>query len=76
MLRLLPGTIASALAAFAGIYGLLWLVCYISDHDSLVMLHMYSSPTILSVAFGIILPLNIGKLRAIAGWMRRKAPFS
>lgn len=76
MLRLFPGIIASALAAFAGIYGLLSLVCYISDHDSLVMLHMYSSPIILAVPFGIILPLNIGKLPAIAGWMRRKAPFS
>lgn len=76
MVRLLPGIIASALVAFAGIYGLLWWVCYISDHDSLVMLHMYSSSTILSVAFGIILPLNIGKLPAIVGWMRRKAPFS
>jgi hypothetical protein len=76
MLRLLPGIIASALVAFAGIYGLLWLLCYISDHDRLMMLHMYSSPIVLSVAFGIILPLNIDKLRAIAGWVRRKAPFS
>ena len=75
MLRLLPGIIASALAAFAGTYGLLWFICYISDHDSLVMLHMYFSPIILSGAFGIILPLNIGKLCAIAGWMRRNAPF-
>ncbi len=76
MVRLLPGIIASTLAAFAGIYGLLWWVCYFSDHDPLVMLHMYSPSTILSVAFGIILPLDIGKLRAIAGWMTRKAPFS
>jgi hypothetical protein len=76
MLRPLPGIIASALAAFAGIYGLFWWVCYISDHDGLVMLHMYSSPVILSVAFGIILPLNIRKLSAIIGVLRRKAPFS
>jgi hypothetical protein len=58
MLRLLPGIIASSLAAFAGIYGQLWFVCYISDHDGLVMLHMYYSPIILSVAFGIIVPLT------------------
>lgn len=72
MLRLLPGIIASALAAFAGIYGLLWLVCYISDHDSLVMLHMYSSSTILSVAFGVIMPLNIRKLPVIFGVLRKE----
>ena len=72
MLRLLPGIIASALAAFAGIYGLLWLVCYISDQDSLVMLHMYSSSTILSVAFGVIMPLNIRKLPVIVGVLRKE----
>lgn len=72
MLRPLPGIIASTLAAFAGIYGLLWLVCYISDHDSLVMLHMYSSSTILSVAFGVILPLNIRKLTAIVAVLRKE----
>lgn len=73
---LMFGIIASALAAFAGMYGLLWLACHISDHDWLVMLHMYSSTVILSVAFGIILPLNTRKLPLIGGWLRRKAPLS
>lgn len=76
MIALLFGVIASALAAFAGIFGLLWLACYISDHDLLLMMHMYSSPIMLSVAFGIVLPLNTRKLPAIVGWLRRQAPFS
>jgi hypothetical protein len=76
MLALMFGIIASALAAFAGMYGLLWLACHISDHDWLVMLHMYSSTVILSVAFGVILPLNTRKLPAIGEWLRRKALLS
>ncbi|MFC0808875.1 hypothetical protein ACFHWW_26120 [Ensifer sp. P24N7] len=58
MLALLLSMLASALAFFAGIYGLLWLACYVSDHDWLVMLHMYFSSAMLSLGFGLILPLN------------------
>lgn len=76
MLRLLLCIISSALAVFTMIYGLLWLVCYISDHDSLVMLHMYSSSVVLSVVFGMILPLNMRKIPAFIGLLRRKAPLS
>lgn len=76
MLRLLLCIISSALAVFTMIYGLLWLVCYISDHDSLVMLHMYSSSIVLSVVFGIILPLNMRKILAHIRVLRRKAPIS
>lgn len=76
MLQLSLGIVASALAAFAGIYGLLWLACYISDHERLMMLHMYSSSIILSLAFGIILPMNISKLNPLLRHLRGKAPFS
>ncbi|MGH6808860.1 MAG: NrsF family protein [Ensifer adhaerens] len=76
MIRLLLGVITSALAAFGVIYGLLWLACYIADHDWLVMLHMHFSAVILSLAFGIILSLNFDKLNALRGRLRRKAPFS
>jgi hypothetical protein len=50
--------ILSMLASFALIFALLTLVCYVSDHDGLVMLHMYSSPIILSLAFGVVLLLT------------------
>jgi hypothetical protein len=76
MLRLLLCIISSGLAVFTMIYELLWLVCYISDHDSLGMLHMYSSSVVLSVVFGIILSLNMRKIPALIGALRRKAPIS
>lgn len=72
MHALLLGIFASALASFAGIYGLLSWVCYLADHDRLVMLHMYSSSIILSGAYGIILPLNIDKLHALGSRLKRR----
>lgn len=60
MLARLIIMIVSALASYACIYALLSIVCYISDHDRLVMLHMYSSPVILSLAFGLVFFLGTG----------------
>ena len=76
MLALLLGMIASALASFSGIYGLLSVVCYIADHDWLVMMHMYSSSVILALAAGILLPLRIGELQALRDQIRRRALIS
>jgi uncharacterized membrane protein YdcZ (DUF606 family) len=50
--------ILAVLASLAGIYALLSIVCYISEHDGLIMLHMYSTPIILSGALGAILILT------------------
>jgi len=62
MLIALFKLILSVLAAFAGIYALLSLVCHVSDHDGLIMLHMYFTPIILSAAFALILILTPKRL--------------
>lgn len=76
MFRLSLTTIAPAVAACGAIYGLLWLACYLTDHDQLVMLHMYYSPIILSLALGIILSLDLGNARTLHGRSRGKASFN
>ncbi len=63
--------ILSVLAAFAGIFSLLWLMCQVLDHDWLVMLHMYFTPIILSVALGIVLILTSNRRMLVR---RKRAP--
>jgi hypothetical protein len=58
MLARLSKMIVSTLASFVCFFALFSVVCYLTDHDQLVMLHMYSSPVILSLAFGIIFLLS------------------
>lgn len=64
MFRLSLSTIASTITACGATYGLLWLACYVTDHDPLVMIHMYLSPIILALALGIILSLDLGNVHA------------
>lgn len=70
------GMIASTLVFFAGIFGVLSLACHIADHDWLVMLHMYFSSALLSLASGLILPLKFEKLNALRGQLKKRTPFS
>ena len=48
----------AVLASLFGMYALLSVACYLSEHSGLVMLHMYSTPIILSGALGVILILT------------------
>lgn len=48
----------AVLASYVGMYVLLSVACYLSEHSGLVMLHMYFTPIILSGAFGLILILT------------------
>jgi hypothetical protein len=66
VIAMLLRIILSTLASFVVIFALLTLGCYATDHDKLVMLHMYSSPIILSLASGIVLLLSSSNPRALS----------
>jgi hypothetical protein len=55
MFVLLSKVLVAMLALGAGTYFLLSILCRLTDHDGLVMLHMYSTPLILAAALGAIL---------------------
>ncbi|WP_163271164.1 hypothetical protein [Chelativorans alearense] len=63
--------ILSMLAAFVSIFSLLWLVCHVLDHDWRVVLHMYFTPIILSVALSIVLILTSDRPMLLR---RKRAP--
>ncbi len=55
------------LALGAGTYFLLSVLCHLTDHDGLVMLHMYSTPLILSATLGAILLITRNRPAAPGG---------
>lgn len=54
MLSALSKVFALSLVAFACLFTLFSFVCYLLDHDQLVMLHMYFTPIIISLTYGVI----------------------
>ncbi|MFJ7352745.1 hypothetical protein ACIQWS_01120 [Phyllobacterium sp. NPDC097923] len=53
----------TGLISFSVLFALFSVVCYLSGHDSLMMLYMYSAPFFLSVAIGAYLPFDMSVFR-------------
>jgi hypothetical protein len=62
--------IVTGLISFAVLFLLFWIACYLSGHDPLMMLYMYTSPFILSLAIALMLPLDTSRFH-LSGWRRK-----
>lgn len=67
MLAMLSKILVVMIALGAGTYSLLSVLCHLTDHDGLVMLHMYSTPLILSATLGAILLITRNRPAAPGG---------
>jgi hypothetical protein len=53
--------IVTWLISFAVLFLFFSIACYLSGHDPLMMLYMYTSPFILSLAIALMLPLDTSR---------------
>lgn len=63
MFRMFTAVIMSCLFAYAIIYGFLSLVCELSEHDGLIMMHLQFSSVVLSILFGFVKSVNVSVLK-------------